>query len=463
MKKCTALKRIKRIPLNTLFVFFILTFCLTFFQVFANSTQIEFEQDIEEGILNIYFVDTTVGEVQDIFEILETSIVTDPNIPFPSLSFSFNPQDSSSTLGSPEQTIRIDNATSNTGFDLALAPEIQTSFEIDGYWMDGENSYPIHSENQNEGALTVDPSNLNIDAFGCDSESVNPGSLSSFLFIGAGNSENVESIDLLNASDSAFCRVDVTGIDLLQRIPGRQEPGQYNLNMVLTATATVEEVLGDLPQGGMLEMRGTNWDVHYYDYIHDIDTNMRHEDTVKLSFLVSAVDLYYDEWWDDDWLEIDADSLRFNLEFIPLFNELSSAAIYLSFSGGETNEGWDVHIEDFLGEFHSVNGRFVDAYWYRVEYEMTIPEMFNDDRITQVLFNIESNQHTATPNSIIWLDDVRVYHNDNLLFNLNYEAPATNPPPLPADPPWGQGFQIVEADPTPWVRYGREAPSYNHP
>jgi hypothetical protein len=203
-----------------------LVLLLTILQVYAEET-VPMEQEIGEGSILIYFVD-------DSNEVIETP---DP-ISFAAVETSFEPMNGVGILGTSTQKLRAENS-SNNDIEVVIAPEIITNFGTDGYWVDGENSYPIHSENSADGKMTIDPSAATIlDDGGCDQAlSINPGSEESFLFIDDSNPEtNVESIKLFDTSNGNYCYFDLTNLPINQVIPALQAPGSYQFTMVLTIT-----------------------------------------------------------------------------------------------------------------------------------------------------------------------------------------------------------------------------------
>ena len=192
----------------------------------------KFVYSIEEGVLAVDIVDEA-GDT-----------VPSPKVGFPSQTFSSDSYDVSTSLGTNSEILRAYNPTSSETFNVSFQPDL-SYYEGGDFgnveWKDSEanNSYPIHSENDQDGKLYVDPSeevaSLSSDV-DCSLEDVSLGTSSSFHLDIVNSENNVESIDLItsNGPASMFCRYDLKYVDLIQHVPASQEVGEYNLYMLLT-------------------------------------------------------------------------------------------------------------------------------------------------------------------------------------------------------------------------------------
>jgi uncharacterized protein (TIGR02145 family) len=220
--------RLVKIPMLVLLCF------STLFQLSA-SEEIDFEQEVNEGDLLIYFV----NELKEYVHI-PSSII------FSYVEVSSQDQESTAVLGTDQETIRVDNATSGE-VELTASLDV-TNFLEDAKWLDGENSYLAYSEDEGiSGGLELDPVVSLIETQGCEEEVVSRGSTSRFT------PTTSESVDIFTTTGGQYCRYDLTGIDLTQTIPGRTPAGNYSLDMVLTLTGgskwipeyTLEYIAGD--------------------------------------------------------------------------------------------------------------------------------------------------------------------------------------------------------------------------
>jgi hypothetical protein len=183
----------------------------------AATTATTLSQAITAGTLNISIVDNN-GDV-----------VGSPSVGFSSKSFLFVAQNSTGTLGISSEKIRLDNPTSTATWSVTIAATGGES----AVWSDGgTNTYPYNAAAADDGRLTVNPSTGTITPFGtCTNTNVALGT--SDYFVSGGTA----SIDLMTASAGAdtFCRWDLTGVSLTQRIPASQPAASYTLGMTITA------------------------------------------------------------------------------------------------------------------------------------------------------------------------------------------------------------------------------------
>ncbi len=212
----------------------LVVFFLAFVHLSA-SEDVILDLEVNEGGNLIYFVNE-----------LEEYLHTPSAIIFSFVEASLEDQESTAVLGTAEETVRIDNATSG---EVELTASLDVSnFLDDAKWSDGENSYLAYSEDGGtSGGLAVDPSVSSIATEGCEASVLSRGSASRFT------PESSESIDIFTTTGGEYCRYDLTGVDLTQTIPGRTPSGNYSLGMVLTLTGgsswipeyTLEYTAGD--------------------------------------------------------------------------------------------------------------------------------------------------------------------------------------------------------------------------
>ena len=187
--------------------------------VFADTTTTEFSHQITEGVLSIDIVDGA-GDV-----------VVSPGVAFSSVSYLFTAQDTTGTLGTASEKIRVTNATSTAAWSLNIA----ATGGVSAVWSDGgTNTHPYNDvTSADNGRLTIDASSATLAAVdgGCTTTDITKGTSDTFV------NGSVDSIDLLTAGASADtgCRWDLTGVALTQRIPALQAVATYTLGMTLTA------------------------------------------------------------------------------------------------------------------------------------------------------------------------------------------------------------------------------------
>jgi hypothetical protein len=187
--------------------------------VFADTTSTQFSHQITEGVLSIDIVDGA-GD-----------IVSSPTVAFGSVSYLFAAQDTTGTLGTASEKIRVTNATTTAAWSLNIA----ATGGVSAVWSDGgTNTHPYNDiTSADNGRLTIDASGATLAAVdgGCTTTDITKGTSDTFV------SGSVNSIDLLTAGGSADtgCRWDLTGVALTQRIPALQAVATYTLDMTLTA------------------------------------------------------------------------------------------------------------------------------------------------------------------------------------------------------------------------------------
>ena len=166
------------------------------------------------------------------------SPVASPTANFGALTFSFATQDATATgIFTSSQKIRVYNPTSTATWAVNIAGSAPTAT-----WTSGSNHYDFNdSAGYTDGAdtdsyggqMTVDPSGATIAGVsGCSTSNVTAGTSDSFIE-GTNNS-----IDIFSGASGAatYCRWDLTGIDLTQKIPAGQVSGSYTLSMTITVS-----------------------------------------------------------------------------------------------------------------------------------------------------------------------------------------------------------------------------------
>lgn len=164
------------------------------------------------GVLSVDIVDNSGNSV------------VEPSVVFDSKVFSWNAQLSEGVLGVSNQKIRVTNMAGASDWSMSIAATGGSG----AYWQNGVgNAYEYGGV---QGYLTVDPSGAIITPQGgCSASGITKGSVTQF-------SPSVSSATLLSADTSAEtgCYWDMTGIQLIQTIPGRVPTGEYSIDMTLT-------------------------------------------------------------------------------------------------------------------------------------------------------------------------------------------------------------------------------------
>lgn len=201
---------------------------LALFSVFLTGTVVwavndTFNQTISAGSLSVDIVDSG------------GSSVGSPAVTFGAVNYSFDNQDGTGTLGTASEKIRAYNPTSTETWTVNMAGSATTAL-----WTDGGNTYDFNDgsgysdggdTDSKGGQMTVDPSGGTLAGVsGCATANVSKGTSDSFV------EGSTDSIDLMYASAGAatFCRWDLTGVSLTQKIPGGQPAGSYSMTMVIT-------------------------------------------------------------------------------------------------------------------------------------------------------------------------------------------------------------------------------------
>jgi hypothetical protein len=192
------------------------------------SNQSQLNQAINAGAKSVDIVDGS------------GNAVASPAVAFSSANYSFDTQDTTGTLGTASEKIRAYNPTSVQTLTVSIAASAPTNT-----WTSGGDSYDFNDPNgYTDGAdtdgfggqMTINPSDAGAvlaGVSGCATSNVSKGSSASFSETGTVKN----SIDLITSTSNAankFCRWDLTGVSLTQKIPAAQAAGSYSLNLVLT-------------------------------------------------------------------------------------------------------------------------------------------------------------------------------------------------------------------------------------
>ena len=169
--------------------------------------------------------------------------VTNPAVTMSTMSSNFDCMNSNGTLGTASQRIRLSNTSSSPSWSLSLAA-------TDGQAALWSNGSAVYDYNDLSGSPAGCASGTDSDTYagllglnfgsatiapqsGCSNTGVSLGSNAHF------NEGTTDAIELMSASGSAptSCYWDLMGVTLEQQIPEAQTPGNYSLNLTLTAVA----------------------------------------------------------------------------------------------------------------------------------------------------------------------------------------------------------------------------------
>ncbi|NLC31300.1 MAG: hypothetical protein GX765_04595 [Candidatus Moranbacteria bacterium] len=151
--------------------------------------------------------------------------VINPSVGFSGVTYNWNAQQSTGTLGISSQKIRVSNTTSTPAWTLSVAATANTNL-----WTSGGNTYDFNDSATN-GRLNINPSGITITPqSGCNNTGLTSGSSAYFV------QGTQDSINLITAGASAGtnCYWDVTGVEMTQDIPAAQAIGNYSLNLILS-------------------------------------------------------------------------------------------------------------------------------------------------------------------------------------------------------------------------------------
>ena len=170
--------------------------------------------------------------------------VANPSVSLAAVPFSHDCQTSTTTsaFGTNTQRIYVDNpGAANNGWTLTIAASATSSLWTAGAlkfdFNDAGGCAAADSDSDTYvGQMGVDPSvsTLTTDCTSCTVNNISKGAFANFI------ADSVDSITLLNAAAASddIGRWYMTGVDLVQTIPGDQAAGTYTVNLTLTATAS---------------------------------------------------------------------------------------------------------------------------------------------------------------------------------------------------------------------------------
>ncbi len=193
-------------------------------QVYASSNS-TYNQTINTSSQSVDIVDA------------DGNSVTSPSVTFGAISFSFSTQDPTGTFGTSDERIRAYNPTTDDTWTVNLAGSSTTATWTDSslhYDFNDDQGYTDGTDTDSYGGqMTVDPSAEGSSlsgVSGCSTSNVSKGTSNSFV------EGSVDSIDLMSAASGAatFCRWDLTGVGLTQKVPASQASGSYSLTMALS-------------------------------------------------------------------------------------------------------------------------------------------------------------------------------------------------------------------------------------
>lgn len=169
--------------------------------------------------------------------------VAGPSVAMSASNFDFSCTDTTGTLGTSGEKVRVTNTTSNPGWTLTIAATSGNN----AVWSSGGANYDFNdgggspagcgdgadADSGEAGQLSLDPSGASIGPeAGCSTTGISLGGASSFIQ-GA-----LDSLTLATASGAdTDCFWDITGIDIAQRVPPEQATGTYTLDLTVTVTA----------------------------------------------------------------------------------------------------------------------------------------------------------------------------------------------------------------------------------
>lgn len=195
----------------------------------------EFSQIINTGNLSV-----------DIMNASEQPVVN-PSVPLATIATAAtcNTTDSTGTLGTNSERIYIDNpGAADDGWSLAIAATNGPTAQ----WTSGSDEYDFNDPTDNgcddgadadsiSGQMTIDPSGAALTASchnGCTNTGASMGSSEAFVQ----GTTNAIGLAVAGSSSDNVWRGYMTGVDVTQTIPAGQVPGNYTLDMTITATAS---------------------------------------------------------------------------------------------------------------------------------------------------------------------------------------------------------------------------------
>ena len=193
-----------------------------YFKAFLASSgtqKVELDQIVltydQEGSLSIDIVDSS------------GSSITNPNINLGAIGFKFITQTSTGTLGTSNQKIRLSNQRNTASWTVSIA----TVSGASAVWTSSGNSTLDFNDASGTGQLTINPSTGTITRG--DGGSVSGTALGTSTAFQQGVTDSITLYSSTTAT--TWQSYDLTGAQLSQFVPARQEAGDYSLSLILTA------------------------------------------------------------------------------------------------------------------------------------------------------------------------------------------------------------------------------------
>lgn len=193
------------------------TFALSLMQaaLVLAASETTFSQTITDGTQSVDIVDESGNPVAS------------PGVSFNGVTFSFDSQNATGSLGSASESVRVYNPTGDAVWSVSLAATNGAS----AVWSNsgGTQTYDFNDA-ANGGQMSVNPAAGTVTGIsGCSAATVNKGTSSAFT------EGSVDSITLLSgAAGSTYCRWDLQGVALTQEIPASQPSDTYTIDLTMT-------------------------------------------------------------------------------------------------------------------------------------------------------------------------------------------------------------------------------------
>lgn len=179
----------------------------------ASDTKLSIQ--VNDGVRSVDIVDSN-GDT-----------VANPAVAMSAITFSFNDQKTTGTLGTADEKIRLNNPTGVPTWSVSIAATNGAS----SLWDDGAGNTMDYND-ASGGQLSLNPSaGAVVEANGGATTGVTLGSSAAF------EEGVIDSITLYSADATAapFAQYDLTGVDVSQLIPGKTKSASYTLSLTLTA------------------------------------------------------------------------------------------------------------------------------------------------------------------------------------------------------------------------------------
>lgn len=163
--------------------------------------------------------------------------VASPAVTFAGATYSYATQQTTGTLGTSSERIRVYNPTATAAWTASIAGSATTAVwdatgATDYDFNDASGSgYTDGADTDSFGGqLAVAPAGATLAGVsGCSTSNISLGSNSAFV------EGTTDSISIASSTTGAtFCRWDITGVGLTQNLPAGQATGNYSLNLVLS-------------------------------------------------------------------------------------------------------------------------------------------------------------------------------------------------------------------------------------